>query len=160
VTIRNIVGLIVWIGISFTAAGVGVIASSKAQSFYAQLNRPRWAPPGWVFGPVWTTLYAMMGVSAWLVWRGGGWSGASFALKLFIVQLVFNALWTWLFFAWRRGALSIADILILDVLIVATIMAFGAVSALAAVLLIPYICWVLFATALNVSLWRMNPTLL
>jgi len=149
-------GLVGWLLASLATGVAGALATRHARDFYAGLVRPAWAPPGWVFGPVWTTLYLLMGVSVWLVWRTAGWSGATVALSLFVVQLVCNAAWSWFFFAWRRGALALADILLLLALIVATMFAFAQVHTLAMVLLIPYICWVAFATLLTWAIWRAN----
>lgn len=153
---RSGLGLIGWLLVSFAAGAVGAFATRHAREFYAGLAKPPWAPPGWLFGPVWTVLYLMMGVAAWLVWRQGGWRGAAVALSLFLAQLLCNALWSWLFFAWRRGGLAFADIVLLAALIVATALAFARVRTLAAVLLIPYLAWVTFATALTYALWRSN----
>src|SRR5512134_2405900 len=113
---KQIVGLVVWLIVSFIAAAIGGAASIQAGPFYTQLARPDWAPPASLFGPVWTVLYVLMGIAAWLVWRVGGFRAARGPLTLFLVQLAFNALWTWLFFAWRRGTLSFAEILVLWVL--------------------------------------------
>jgi benzodiazapine receptor len=151
------IALIVWLVVSLAAGGVGALATRNAREFYASLAKPAWAPPGWLFGPVWTVLYVLMGVAAWLVWRRAGWSGASGALSLFLVQLVCNAAWSWIFFAWRSGALAFADIVLLLVLIVATMLAFARVHGLAALLLLPYLAWVVFATALTFAIWRGNP---
>lgn len=153
-------GLAGWIITSLAAGAVGGVASARASEFYAQLARPEWAPPGWLFGPVWTVLYVLMGIAAWLVWRERGWSRARSALALFIAQLTCNALWTWLFFAWRLGALALADIVVLAVLIIATMMAFARIRVEAAILLVPYLLWVIFATALTAAVWQRNPTLL
>ena len=142
----------------FVAAAVGAVASVDAPSFYAQLNKPSWAPPAGVFGPVWTVLYALMGVAAWLVWRSPGPKRA--ALTLFGAQLAANALWSWLFFAWHRGALAAVEILVLLALIVAMIVAFWRISRLAALLMVPYLLWVSFASVLTWAVWRSNPTLL
>ena len=98
----------------------------------------------------------MMGVAAWLVWRQSGWTGAEVALSLFLGQLVCNALWSWLFFTWRRGGLAFADIVLLTGLVAATALAFARVTVLAALLLLPYLAWVTFATALTRALWRTN----
>lgn len=157
---RTWIGLAAWLGLSFVAAAIGAAASIRAASFYAQLIRPDWAPPGNVFGPVWTILYALMGIAAWLVWRSAGLRGARFALGLFVAQLAANALWSWLFFAWHRGALAMADIVLLWLLLVATIIAFWRIRPLAGMLLIPYLLWVSFAAALNLAVWQMNPQLL
>jgi benzodiazapine receptor len=157
---RQILGLAAWILICFAAAAVGGAASARAGDFYAQLDRPAWAPPSWLFAPVWTLLYLAMAVAAWLVWRERGFSGARGALTLFLVQLALNALWTWLFFAWRLGALAFAEILLLWVLIAATLILFWRVRAAAGALLVPYLAWVSFATALTLSVWRANPGIL
>ena len=151
------VGLLFWLLVVFAAAAVGAFASASASEFYRDLVRPSWAPPGWLFGPVWTVLYALMGVAAWLVWRARGFGGARNALLAFVVQLAVNALWTWLFFVWRQGGLAFAEILLLLALILTTIVLFWRVSRLAAVLLVPYLLWVSFASALTLSMWRLNP---
>lgn len=157
---RQWLGLAGWLALAFATAAIGAVASVSAKAFYAELVRPAWAPPGWLFGPVWTTLYALMGVSAWLVWRERGVAGARMALALFIVQLAVNALWSWLFFAWRLGGPAFAEVLLLWCLIVATVIAFRRISVLAAVLLLPYLVWVTFASVLTFAVWRLNPALL
>jgi tryptophan-rich sensory protein len=101
-----------------------------------------------------------MAVSAWLVWREHGFRGAGVALKLYAAQLVANALWTWLFFAWQLGAVALAEIALLWLLIAATITMFWRLHRLAAILLAPYLAWVSFAAALNFALWRLNPAVL
>ena len=154
---KQLIGLVAWLAVSFIAAAVGSAASIRAASFYTELVQPGWAPPPAIFGPVWTVLYALMGVAAWLVWRVGGFRAAGTALSLFMAQLVVNALWSWLFFGWQRGALAFADIVLLWLLVVATLIAFWRVRPLAGVLLIPYLLWVSFATALNYSVWQLNP---
>lgn len=153
-------GLVGWLGVTFIAAAIGGAASIPAGPFYIQLVRPDWAPPSAVFGPVWTVLYVLMGIAAWLVWRVGGFRPAQSALTLFLVQLALNALWTWLFFGWQRGALAFVDILVLWVLILATLISFRRISRLAGALLVPYLLWVSFAAALNYSVWRLNPQVL
>lgn len=157
---KQVLGFIGWLALSFAVAAVGAWASIDAKIFYGQLTQPAWAPPGSVFGPVWTVLYLMMAVAAWLVWRRGGWRANSTALSLFIVQLALNALWSWLFFAWHLGAWAFADILVLWGLIAATLVSFWRVQPLAGALLIPYLLWVSFALALNYSVWQLNPQLL
>ena len=154
---KQILGVAGWLAITFVAAAIGGAASVNAGSFYAQLVLPEWAPPSWVFGPVWTVLYVAMGIAAWLVWRTGGLRAARGALALFLAQLALNALWSWLFFGWHRGAAAFADILLLWVLIVATLIAFWRVRALAGWLLVPYLLWVSFAAALNYAVWQLNP---
>lgn len=156
--LSQVAGLLGWLLVVFVAAAVGAAASVDAPSFYAQLSKPTWAPPAGVFGPVWTVLYALMGVAAWLVWRSPGPRSA--ALTLFGAQLGANALWSWLFFAWHRGALAAVEILVLLALIVAMIVAFWRISRLAALLMVPYLLWVSFASVLTWAVWRSNPTLL
>lgn len=127
------------------------------------LDRPDWAPPASVFGPVWSVLYLLMGVAAWLVWRerdrhaSSGWSSA---LALFIAQLVANALWSWLFFGWHDGATAFGEIMILAALIVLTVAAFWRIRPLAGMLLLPYLAWVGFASVLTCAVWQRNPGLL
>ena len=157
---KQLVGLAAWLIGSFIAAGIGGAASIQAGPFYAQLVRPGWAPPSSIFGPVWTVLYALMGIAAWLVWRVGGFRAAKTALALFLVQLALNALWSWLFFGWHRGALAFADILLLWALIAATLIAFWRIRPLAGALLVPYLLWVSFASALNYSVWQLNSQIL
>ena len=154
----QLAGLLGWLLAAFAAGAGGAVASVDAASFYAQLTKPSWAPPAWVFGPVWSALYALMGVAAWLVWRSPGSRGV--ALGLFGAQLAANALWSWLFFAWHRGALAAVEVLVLLALIVATAAAFWPTSRLAALLLAPYALWVSFASALTWAVWRSNPGLL
>lgn len=157
---RQAVGLIGWVLITFVAAALGARASISAADFYAGLALPAWAPPASVFGPVWTVLYALMALSAWLVWRQDGWRAATPALALYLLQLALNVLWSWLFFGWKQGALAFADILLLLVLIVATVVAFHRVRPAAAWLLLPYLAWVAFASALNFTVWQANPAVL
>jgi benzodiazapine receptor len=157
---RQAFGLLGWLLVAFSAAAVGGFASASANELYRELVRPSWAPPGWVFGPVWSVLYALMGIAAWLVWRARAFAGARRALVLFIVQLVANALWTWLFFVWRLGGAAFGEILLLWALILATMVLFWRFSKVAAALLFPYLAWVSFASALNFAIWRLNPGLL
>jgi benzodiazapine receptor len=157
---RQLIGLLGWLISSFAAAAIGAIASAGAAGFYEQLVRPSWAPPGWVFAPVWTILYVLMGVAAWLVWRTHSFKEGRTALVLFMVQLGANALWTWVFFVWHQGALAFAEVILLWGLILATAASFWRLNAVAAVLLLPYLAWVTFASALTFSAWRLNPNLL
>jgi benzodiazapine receptor len=156
---RQILGLLVWLGLSFVTAAAGAAASVNAGSFYMHLARPTWAPPAWLFGPMWTSLYVLMGVSAWLVWREGKirQRATGTALTLFVVQLFVNALWSWLFFVWMQGAMAFAEIIFLLGLIIATTIAFWRIRPLAGALLLPYMLWVTLATALTWSVWQANP---
>lgn len=159
-TQKQLLGLIGWLFLSFAASAVGAAASIQAQSFYGQLVQPAWAPPPWVFGPVWTVLFALMAIAAWLVWREEGSRSRRLALSLFLAQLVLNALWSWLFFAWHNGALAFADIILLWAVILATLLFFWRIRPLAGALLVPYLLWVSFAAALNHALWQLNPLIL
>ena len=157
---KQIVGLVGWLIVSFIAAVIGAAGSIQAGPLYTQLARPEWAPPASTFGPVWTVLYALLGIAAWLVWRAADFRTTRSPLALFLVQLALNALWSWLFFGWHQGALAFADIVLLWVLIVASVIAFWRISRLAGALLLPYLLWVTFATALNYSVWQLNPQVL
>ena len=153
-------GLVAWLIATLAAGGIGAFASASAAAFYSHLTQPSWAPPAWLFGPVWTVLYVFMAIAAWLVWRERGFRGARTGLWLFVIQLIANAAWTWLFFQLHLGALSTIEILVLWLLIAATIYTFWPVHRFAAMLLVPYLVWVSFAAALTWYLWRMNPALL
>lgn len=157
---RQALGLVLALAITFLAAAAGGIASVDAGAFYEQLTRPGWAPPGWVFGPVWTVLYTLMAVAVWLVWRAAGSQRAAVPALLFVAQLAANALWSWLFFAWRLGGWAFAEVVVLWVLVAATLAGFWRVQRLAAVLMLPYLAWVGFAAVLTFAVWRANPKLL
>lgn len=143
-----------WIALTFCAALTGLFI--QPAGYYAALAKPAWAPPPWIFGPVWTVLYLMMAVAAWLVWREGGWRAQRGPLTLYLVQLVLNALWTPLFFGLRNPGLAFFEIVLLGVAIVLTGRAFRPVSRLAAWMFVPYLIWVVFAAALNFSIWRLQ----
>ena len=157
---NQVLGLIGWLMLAFAAGAIGSVASVESGLFYGQLTRPVWAPPAWLFAPAWTVLYILMGISAWLAWRVKGFHPARFALSLFIVQLAVNALWTWIFFIWKQGAPAFVEILVLWSLILCTIIAFWRIRPLAGMLLLPYIAWVTYASALTFMVWRLNPLLL
>lgn len=156
----QLLGLGGWLLLCFVAAGVGALASVDAPAFYARLDRPAWAPPAHVFGPVWSLLYTLMALAAWRVWREPASVPRARALALFVAQLAANALWSWLFFAWHRGAAAAAEVLVLWVLILLTVLAFWRLSRAAGALLLPYLAWVGFAAALTWSTWLRNPGLL
>jgi len=126
--------------------------------WYASLQKPSWTPPNWLFGPVWTALYTMMGVAAWLVWQRGGFERRRTALRLFLLQLFFNALWSPLFFGMHNPGLAFVDLLLLWLALVATATAFWKVRPVAGALLLLYLAWVSFAGGLNFALWRLNPS--
>lgn len=161
----ELLGLFGWLIVVFITATIGAIASVDAGEFYSQLEKPSWAPPGWLFGPVWTVLYAFMGIAVWLVWRERYNLNASLkrvhaALTVFLIQLVLNALWSWLFFSWHLGGWAFVDIVMLWIIIGFTVVGFLRVNKLAALLMAPYLLWVLFAAILNYAVWKMNPALL
>src|SRR4051812_14667565 len=137
----------------FVAAAIGGLGVSGTSSEYQGLEQPAWAPPSWLFGPVWTVLYVMIAVSAWLVWQRVGFTRP---LWLWSAQLVLNAIWTPLFFGAGQYGLAFADIVVLWLLIGATVVAFWRVRRPAAWLLLPYWAWVTYASALNLAIWLLN----
>lgn len=142
---------------SFVAAAIGGMATGGAvQDWYPTLAKPSWTPPAWLFGPVWTVLYIVMAVAAWLVWRRGGGDGARLALIVFFVQLILNAAWSIIFFGLRNPGAAFAEIVALWVAIVGTTLLFWKVTPVAGWLFLPYFLWVSFATALNFAIWRLN----
>ena len=150
--------LVISIGICLAAGAVGALATNRGSlDWYATLQRPAITPPSWLFGPVWTLLYVLMGVALFLVWRRG-LEGArvDLALGLFAAQLVLNALWSPAFFGLRSPGLGLVVIVPLDVLIVLTVLAFWRVAPTAGALLLPYLGWTGFATVLNAFLFTMN----
>lgn len=151
---KNVAGLCGWMALCFAAASPGVFFMPG--DWYASLQKPSWNPPGWIFGPVWSALYAMMGVAAWLVWKRGGFPAQGKALGLFLGQLALNALWTPLFFGLHLPGPAFAEIILLWLAIAATLIAFRSVNRTAFWLLVPYLAWVTFAAFLNGTLWRMN----
>ncbi|XVJ61055.1 MAG: tryptophan-rich sensory protein [Tepidisphaera sp.] len=148
------VGLMGWLVFCFAAAGSASFVSTDG--WFVELRKPSWNPPSWLFGPVWTLLYAMMSVAAWLVWKRGGWKVQGRALGVFCVQWLFNALWTPLFFGAHLPGWAFLDIVLLWLSLAATVVLFWRVDRLAGALLIPYLAWVTFAAALNLTIWRMN----
>jgi tryptophan-rich sensory protein len=148
---KSAVVLALFIVVTFLAPALGVWAPPG--EWYASLRKPSWNPPSWVFGPVWTALYLMMATAAWMVWKRGG---SRRALICYGVQLALNAAWTPLFFGLRMPGVAFVEILLLLAAIVVTAREFARVSLPAALLLVPYICWVAFASFLNFTLWRLN----
>jgi tryptophan-rich sensory protein len=138
------------------AGVIGVASSPTGRSpWYQALEKPSFNPPGWVFGPVWTLLYCMMGLSLFLLVRAG-WPAARTAIVFFAVQLLLNAAWTPVFFRYEQIGWALVVLVLLDAAVIATIAAAWTVSRPAAYLLLPYLAWILFATVLNASLWRLN----
>jgi tryptophan-rich sensory protein len=124
--------------------------------WYAHLSKASWTPPSYLFAPVWTVLYVVMAVAAWLVWLQGGFRRNSLALGLFVVQLALNAAWSFICFGLHELTFSVADMVSLWVLVLLTTAAFYRVNRLAGWLMVPYLLWVAFAASLNVALWRLN----
>lgn len=147
-------GLLGWISLTFLAPAAG--ATSLPDAWYAGLVKPAWNPPGWVFGPVWTVLYLLMAVAAWMVWRRGGWKTQGPALRMYGIQLGLNAAWSPLFFRFHQPLAAFADIVLLWIAICLTLRAFATAHKPAAFLLIPYLLWVSFAAALNWTLFLLN----
>lgn len=154
---RNLRPLLVSLAICFGVQAVSsLLTAAGVRDWYPTLTKPTWTPPDQLFGPVWTVLYLLMGIAAWLVWHRSRGPERRLALGLFAVQLVLNAVWSGLFFALRNPAAAFADIVALWVAIVATLASFARVSATAAGLLVPYLLWITYATALNGAIWLLN----
>ena len=161
--LRSALVLVAFIAISFAVAGLGSIATAQnVDGWYATAEKAAWNPPNFLFGPVWTLLYALMSVAAWMVWRERARVNVKPALSVYVVQLVLNAFWTPVFFGLYpfigTPALWIALVIIIaiDVTVLLTMLRFWKVSKLAAWLLVPYWAWVLFATTLNAALAALN----
>jgi len=159
-TLNQCLGFAAIFLITFATSGIGAAASIQAQSFYGQLTQPTWAPPAWVFGPVWTMLFCLMAVSACVIWRLNNSKHRTYALLWYLAQLFLNGLWSWLFFAWNLGALAMLEVVLLWLVIAITLVSFWRLRILAGLLLVPYLLWVTFAAVLNFSLWQTNPALL
>lgn len=147
--------LILCILVCLGAAGIGSLLTTPALStWYASLRKPSWTPPNWLFGPVWTILFIAMAIAAWLVWRKVGLTAAP--MQLFLLQLLLNVAWSALFFRLRSPGLAFAEIVMLWFVILATSIEFWRAIPAAGWLLLPYLIWVSYATALNFSIWRLN----
>jgi benzodiazapine receptor len=154
---RSLIGLGVWIGVCFGAAFVGAMFTiPSVPTWYSELAKPSWIPPSWIFGPVWSALYLMMALAAWLVWRRGGLAVASIPISFFMVQLGLNVMWSILFFEFHMPGIAFWDIVILWFAVLATAIAFWRSTPLAGYLLVPYLFWVTFAAVLNFALWQLN----
>ncbi len=143
--------------IAQTAGLVGSLFTVESVStWYTTISKPEWNPPSWIFGPVWITLYTLMGIAAYMVWQQREVPNAKLALWIYGVHLVFNALWSILFFGLKNPGLAFAEIIVLLVLIVITTLLFWKINPLAGGLMIPYIVWVSFAAFLNYTIWQLN----
>jgi translocator protein len=152
---RSLLGLAFWLAFSFSAALFG--SQFPPGAWYQGLAKPGFTPPAWLFGPVWTVLYIMMGLAAWLVWRDKGFAGAGTALGLFVVQVILNGLWSFIFFGLQRPGLALGEMVLLWLAIGATFVGFWRVKPAAGSMLAPYWLWVSFAAVLNFYLWHLNP---
>lgn len=158
--VRQIAALLLFLGVCYLVAwsgaqvspGVGVGSSE----WYNSLQKPSWNPPAWVFGPVWSLLYTMMGIAAWLVWKEAGFQNAKVAMALFFTQLILNGLWSWIFFGMQETGWAFIEIMVLLVAIIVTTITFYKKRSLAGWLMLPYILWVAFATFLNYAIWTLN----
>jgi translocator protein len=149
--------LLGWVVLCFAVGGfAGAGTAGDVEGWYRTLVRPSFAPPNWVFGPVWSLLYALMAIAAWQVWQSAPSPARSWGIALFLIQLALNFAWPWLFFRQHWLGVSLVEIVLLWMAIAATTWAFGRVSTLPAWLMAPYLAWVTFATALNAGFWRLN----
>ncbi|MBY5163303.1 TspO/MBR family protein [Salsipaludibacter albus] len=156
-TTRRWLALAGFLAASFAAAGIAVsLQGGGVEGFYTSLDLPAWAPPSWLFGPVWTVLYIAIAVAAWRVWEHAGWTAA---LTVWSVQLVFNAAWTPAFFNLQFATLALAIIVVLLGLVLVTIALMARHDRVAVALMVPYALWVGFATALTLAIWVLNPNL-
>jgi len=155
---NDILKILIAVSVSELAGIIGSVFTSPAiPGWYEGLIKPEFNPPSWVFAPVWTALFALMGVAAFLVWKKGvDQKKVKIALSLFVVQLVLNTLWSIIFFGLKNPGMAFVEIIILLTAILATFIAFLKVSRPAALLLLPYICWVAFASYLNFVIWSLN----
>jgi translocator protein len=158
---RGVRSVSVWtyaafIVLALAAGALGGLAAAPG-AWYAGLDKPTWNPPAWVFGPVWTTLYVLIGAAGALAWPGRATRAGRTGFSLYVLQLALNTLWSWLFFHWHRPDLALADLLVLWVAILGTLIAFRRIRPLAGALLVPYLAWVTFAGVLNAEVSRRNP---
>ncbi len=150
----QLIALAMFVAVAFLPALIG--ARFTPGAWYLELAKPAWTPPGWLFGPVWTVLYVTIGVAAWLVWRQAGFRKAPLVWLAWGGQLVLNAAWSWIFFGLHAPGAALVEIIALWLAILATIAAFRRLRPIAGALLLPYLGWVGFATALNAAIWRLN----
>jgi tryptophan-rich sensory protein len=156
--IHPAIALLLFLTATYLTGVFGSFATERGLPYwYVTLQKPSWNPPPWVFAPVWTVLYGLMGFAAWLVWQTPASRLRMVALVLFGIQLVLNGLWSWLFFGFQRIDLALYEIVVLLLAIVLTTIQFGRLRSLAGWLMAPYIAWVLFATVLNFTLHGLNP---
>lgn len=155
--IADIAALVLFVALCLGIGALGAaVVETGPDSWYAGLAKPSFNPPNAVFGPVWTVLYVMMGVAAWRVWRAADRDTTRGPLTLFALQLALNLGWTVVFFGLQKTGSSVATIVVLDVAVLVTTLAFHTVDRVAAWLLYPYCAWIAFATVLTIAIWRLN----
>ena len=156
---RDLLGLFTFIILCLAVSGVGgAITANSVDYWYQALEKPPFNPPDWVFAPVWTGLYILMGIGAWRVWRLRSFKASRIALAVFGVQLCLNLGWSFLFFGLQRIDLALVEIVILLVAIITNTIMFWRIEHLSGVLFVPYVAWVTYATILNASIWLLNRT--
>ncbi|MGA7400270.1 MAG: TspO/MBR family protein [Candidatus Sulfotelmatobacter sp.] len=156
---RNLlVALAAFVALTFSAAATGAAFTARSvRTWYPTLRKPPGNPPASYFGPVWTVLYFLMTISAWNVWRvADGWTGASPAITVFLIQLALNAAWSAIFFGLRSPAWALLEIILLWAAILASVILFWQISTFSGALLLPYLAWVTYATYLNAGIWCLN----
>eukprot|EP01120_Amphizonella_sp_Union-15-10_P001928 TRINITY_DN12078_c0_g1_i1.p1 TRINITY_DN12078_c0_g1~~TRINITY_DN12078_c0_g1_i1.p1 ORF type:complete len:163 (+),score=26.09 TRINITY_DN12078_c0_g1_i1:182-670(+) len=150
--------LAISVSIPFAGGFLGnLLSAAELKRWYPNLKKPSWTPPNWIFGPAWSALYLSMGVASWLIWKKGGFEKQTVPLLLYGSQLLTNFLWTPLFFGAHKMGLAMLDILLMDLLTAGCIATFYPVDSTAGLLMVPYLCWITFATFLNYKIWCLNP---
>jgi len=156
-SLKSAAGLFIAFLICFSAAAIGSLATTpQIPNWYAEIAKPSWTPPNWLFGPVWTILFSLMATAAWIVWCKHGMKNARNAFAWFGIQLILNSLWSILFFGWNNPGAAAVEILFLWLAILLTLVTFSKKSKTASLLLVPYFVWVSFAMVLNITIWQMN----
>ncbi len=155
---NNILKLVIAIAIPLIVGSTsGFFTITGVESWYQTIQKPSWNPPSWIFGPVWTSLYIMMGIALFLIWKSPMSSDVKrTAILLFAIQLVLNFFWSFIFFNQHQIGWALVEIIALWLLILLTIFAFAKINTTAAWLLVPYISWVSFASILNFTIWKLN----
>lgn len=150
--VKIIVCVLLCTGLGFLS---GLVTSGQINDWYSSIQKPSWNPPNWIFGPVWTTLYILMGIAAALIWHSGH-QKKNMALRYFVFQFFLNLLWSFIFFGLHQPGAAFAEIILLLVMIALTVTSFFSIHKTAGLLLLPYILWVSFATVLNGTIWWLN----
>ncbi len=155
---KTLISLSISLGLPQLAGGIGAIATRRSiPEWYETLEKPSWRPPRWVFGPVWTILYALMGLASWMVWRSRPKRrGVDLALAIYSIHLAANTMWSVIFFGFRRPGAALVEIVLLYRLVVEVTVRFWRIRPLAGMMLLPYLAWIKFAAALNAAIWWKN----